>query len=138
MCYRIYMLDRERLARFILRVGVAFAFLYPPIDAWTNPYDWIGYFPGFIHGVVPDMVLLHAFGLVEIVIAVWILWGRNIFWPAALATLMLVSIVAFNMSNFIVLFRDLSIAAASLALALTNLPAIFIVKRENTVVQGLY
>ncbi len=131
------MLDRERLAQFILRVGVAFAFLYPPINAWANPYDWIGYFPSFLHGIVPDVVLLHAFGLVEIVIAVWILWGRNIFWPAALATLMLVAIVVFNTSNFVVLFRDLSIAAASLTLALMNLPTVFVVKRENAVVHGL-
>ena len=115
-------MDWNRLASFILRLGVAFAFLYPPINAWTNPGDWIGYFPPFTRDIVDDMVLLHAFGLVEIIIAVWIIWGRNIFWPAAAATVMLVGIVLFNMNNFIVIFRDLSIAAAALALALMNIP----------------
>src|SRR4051812_31953404 len=110
-------MNYDRLAQFILRLGVAFAFLYPPINAWTNPSDWIGYFPPFTRGVVDDMILLHAFGLVEIIIAVWILWGRNIFWPAAAATIMLVAIVVFNFNNFIVVFRDLSIAAAAFSLA---------------------
>ncbi len=123
-------MDFDRLAKFILRAGVAFAFLYPPIDALTNPYDWVGYFPSFVHGYVPDLVLLHIFGAVEIIIALWLLWGRNIFWPAALATLMLLGIIVFNPGNFVVLFRDLSIAAASLSLALMNLPRIFVVQRD--------
>ena len=123
--------DAGRFARVVLRLGVAFAFLYPPINAFSNPYDWIGYFPSFMHGLVPDLVLLHTFGVVEIIIALWILWGRNIFWPAALATVMLVAIVAFNVSNFVVVYRDLSIAAASLSLALMNIPAFFVPQRPT-------
>lgn len=124
-------MDHDRLAQIVLRVGVAFAFLYPPFDALSNPYDWVGYFPPFLHGYVPDLVLLHAFGAVEILIALWILWGRNVFWPSALATIMLVAIVAFNMNNFIVVFRDLSIVAASLSLALTNTPKSIFVQRPR-------
>ena len=119
-------MDWDRLAKFVLRAGVAFAFLYPPIDAWTDPYSWIGYFPTWMHGYVPDMVLLHGFGVIEIVIALWILWGRDIFWPTLAATILLVAIVVFNMSNFIVVFRDLAIAAASLSLALSNIPRMFV------------
>lgn len=121
----IFFMNYDRLAKFVLRVGVAFAFLYPPINAWTNPSDWVGYFPSFLHGIVDDAVLLHGFGVLEILIALWILWGRNIFWPAAAAAIMLVCIVAFNTNNFIVLFRDFSIAAAALALALMNAPRVF-------------
>ena len=125
-------MDWDRLAKFILRAGVAFAFLYPPINALANPFDWIGYFPSFTRGIVPDMVLLHAFGAVEVVIALWILWGRKIFLPAALATVMLVAIVAFNLNNFVVVFRDLSIATASLSLALMSMPkTVFTVRTEE-------
>jgi hypothetical protein len=105
-------------AHLILRIGVAFAFLFPPIDAIFNPYSWVGYFPSFMHGILPDLVMLHLFGTVEVVIALWILSGKRIFWPAALATLMLLAIVVFNAADFEVLFRDLAIAAESLSLTL--------------------
>jgi hypothetical protein len=104
------------IADWVLRIGVAFAFLFPPINALSAPDAWIGYFPGFVHGYVPDLVLLHAFGVVEVILALWILSGWRIFWPCMLAVVMLVSIVAFNMQEFQILFRDLSIAALALGL----------------------
>ncbi len=124
------MTERTRLANFILRAGVAFAFLYPPIAAVFNPFDWIGYFPAFMHGYVPDMVLLHGFGLVEVIIALWILWGKNIFWPSLAATTILLMIVITDRRDFVVVFRDLSIAAASLSLALMSRPVAPVVERN--------
>ena len=67
---------------------------------------------------IPPEVLLHGFGIVEIGIALWILSGKKIATPSALATLMLLGIVAFNWNQLDVLFRDLSIAAVTTALAL--------------------
>src|ERR1700744_895938 len=93
----------------ILRCGLAFAFLYPPIDAIYDPYSWIGYFPSWMHGYVPDLVLLHAFGAIEAIIAIWLLSGWRIFWPSCIAFLMLVAIVFFNAHQFELLFRDLAI-----------------------------
>ena len=115
-------MPREKISDFLLRCGLAFAFLYPPINAIFDPYSWIGYFPAFMHGIVPDEILLRSFGVVEVVIALWILSGKKIFWPSMAAALMLCSIVAFNVPNFQVLFRDLSIAALALALAVRSWP----------------
>jgi len=100
----------------LIRIGVAFAFLYPPIAAFIEPDSWVGYFPGFLMGIVPDAVLLHSFGIIEVIIGLWILSGKNIFIPSVLATAMLALIIVFNFSNFDVIFRDVSIAFASLAL----------------------
>ncbi len=108
----------DRLAYLVLRIGVAFAFLYPPIDAHFHPDSWIGYFPSFLVGVLPDQILLSLFGLLEVAIAFWILSGKRIFIPSVLATIMLAAIVFFNWSGFEVLFRDVSIGASALALAL--------------------
>lgn len=107
-------------ADLVLRVGVAFAFLYPPINALWNPESWIAYFPPFTRGYVPDEVLLHSFGAIEVVIALWLLSGKKIFWPSLAAAAMLVAIVVFDFYNFEVVFRDLSIAAAAIALALMH------------------
>lgn len=113
-------MSAERIAHIVLRLGLAFAFLYPPINALFDPLSWVGYFPQFVRGYVPDEILLHAFGVVEIVIALWILSGWRIFWPSLVATLMLLGIVVFNVPNFQVLFRDLSIAAMAFALAVLS------------------
>lgn len=106
----------------ILRVALALAFAYPPVNALFDPYSWIGYFPAFMHGLLPDLVLLHGFGILELVIVVWLIYGRHVFYPAALAFVMLLAIVLFNGSQFQILFRDLSIALIALALMLAHWP----------------
>ncbi len=111
---------RHEASDLLLRIGAALSFLYPPIDAFLNPFSWVGYIPQFMRGIVPDMVLLHGFGVLEIVIAVWILSGRRIFWPSVAATAILFFIVATNLNDFEVLFRDVSIAAMTLALAISH------------------
>ncbi len=115
-------MDRERVVDLVLRIGLAFAFLYPPLSALSDPYSWIGYFPTFMQGIVPDMALLHAFGVVEVVIALWLLSGWRVFWPACLALLMLLGIVVFNLRDFQILFRDVAIACMALALAVRHAP----------------
>ena len=103
----------------ILRAGLAFAFLYPAVSAWFNPFAWIGYFPPFLltaaNGYEP--ILLHAFGGTEILIALWVLFGRNVFWPSILAAGYLLGIVAFNLNQMDVIFRDISILAIAIVLA---------------------
>ncbi len=115
-------MNREKLPELILRLGAAFAFLYPPLNALVNPYSWLGYFPNFLTGSIPDMVLLHGFGIIEVIIALWIVFGKKIFWPSAVASAMLLGIILFNFHNFEVLFRDVSILAMTLSLAVMHFP----------------
>lgn len=116
-----------RFAYLLLRLGVAFAFVYPAISALSEPYTWLGYMPPFVLALaaslgVSDMVVLHLFGVLEVVVALWILSGWRIFWPALFASGLLLAIVALNWSEFPILFRDVSLAAMSFALALMNWP----------------
>jgi uncharacterized membrane protein YphA (DoxX/SURF4 family) len=112
-------MQREQIAFVALRSGAAFAFLYPPLRAVYDPISWIAYFPHFIRTLpIDSLVLLHGFGVIEVILALWILSGRNIRIPSVLATLMLLGIVVFNWADLDVVFRDLSIAAMTLALAL--------------------
>ncbi len=113
-------LPKLSLSEWFLRIGIAFAFLYPPIDALTDPYSWIGYFPSFITDFVAphSMLLLHAFGVVEVLLALWILLGKRIWIPCLVAVVMLAAIILFNIPQFPVLFRDVSIAFMAAALGL--------------------
>ena len=103
----------------LLRVAVAFSFLYPPLSALGDPYSWIGYFPSVVLSLAGThgMLLLHVFGIVEILIALWVLFGKNIFVPSLIAGIALMAIVLLNGPQFLVLFRDVSIALAAFALA---------------------
>jgi hypothetical protein len=113
-------MTQEKIANLVLRVGLAFAFLFPAIAAIFAPDSWIGYFPEFMRGIVPDPVLLHLFGLSEAVIALWILSGKKIFIPSLAAAGYLFAIVVLNLQNFEVVFRDLSIMAIAVYLALVS------------------
>jgi len=111
-----------KVADWLLRIAVAFAFLYPPLNALSDPASWLGYFPSFVRDAatqagIPDMVLLHGFGVVEVIIALWILSGWKVVWPATAAALMLAVIIVLDFGNFQVLFRDVSIMFAAAALA---------------------
>lgn len=115
-------MNTARTISLVLRIGVAFAFLFPALNAFFDPYAWIGYFPAFLTGFLPDLVLLHTFGVIEIVLALWILSGQRIFIPSLLATALLIAIVVMNAPDFQVLFRDVPIALMSLLLAILNRP----------------
>ena len=118
-------MEDARSAHLLLRIGAAFAFLYPPIRALSDPLPWLGYLPSAVRALpaqfglsVDSLVLLHTFGVIEIILALWMLSGWRIRIPAVLMTLALLAIVAFNWNESDVLFRDLSIAAMTFALAL--------------------
>jgi len=105
----------------LLRIAVAFAFIYPAVAAVFDPFSWIGFFPLFLRDLFPsDMLLLHLFGITEVAIALWILVGKRIFIPSALASIYLVVIILFNLSLFDIIFRDVSILLAALALAILH------------------
>jgi hypothetical protein len=112
---------RLPLPELLLRAGIAFSLLYPPLSALQDPDSWIGYFPVFLLGLgIDPLTLLHIFGAIEGVLALWILFGRRIFWPSMTTGVLLILIVVFNANQFPILFRDVSIALAAFALALMN------------------
>ncbi len=106
------------MSQLLLRIGIAISFLYPPFDGLTNPNNWIGYFPAFITAFpIAPLTLLHGFEIIEVILAAWILSGWRIRLPSLIAALMLIAIVVFNLNQFSILFRDVTIALAALALA---------------------
>ncbi len=107
----------DRSDTILLRIAIAFAFLYPPVDSFFNPNSWIGFFPQFMLGHVPTNVLLLGWGVIEVIVAAWILSGKKIFLPSLAATVLLLLIVALNFSLIEIVFRDVSLAFVAATLA---------------------
>lgn len=112
----------------LLRLSLGFAFLYPALNAYFDSTSWLGYFPSFVTAAfhviaiplkLSDVVLLHGFGILEIALALWVLFGKRVRTPALIMSILLLIIVGLNLdaANFSVLFRDVSIAFAGFALA---------------------
>ena len=118
----MHLLPRISGAQWLLRLALAGSFLYPPVSALTDPYAWVGYFPSFLTDLVAPhgIWLLLAFGVVEVGLALWILFGSRVRIPALIMAGMLLAIVCFNLSQFPVLFRDVAIALVAISLAFTS------------------
>lgn len=114
------MTPREKTLSLILRASLAFAFAYPAINGFFEPYNWIGYFPSFVTGYLPDETLLLLFAVIELIIALWLLIGWHVVIASSIATITLIAIVLLNLGDIDVLFRDIPIAAIGVALILLH------------------
>lgn len=114
---KILGLTRLKLAQLLLRLGLAFIFLYAVVSATLSPLNWIGYFPPWAR-IFPEDLLLKLFSAGELGLALWLLSGWKLFYSAAGAALLLAAITLSNLSLLDVTFRDVGLVAAALALAL--------------------
>ncbi len=104
----------------LLRVGIASTFLYPAIASFLDPYSWVGFMPRFLRNIFPSAFLLSAFSVFEIIVALWLLWGKKLFYASLLAALTLAAVIFFNLGAMDIVFRDFAILFAALALALLD------------------
>jgi len=113
---------RLPLVALLLRAGLAFSFIYPAISAVFDPYAWVGYFPVFVTALLGDhsFTLLHVWGVFEIALALWVLFGVRIFIPCIIMAVALVAVILTNLAQFPILFRDVPIALIAIAVAITN------------------
>jgi hypothetical protein len=105
-----------RAAMIILRWGLAFCFFYAAVASLRHPQDWVGFFPMFVRNMVPDKLLLTGFSIFEIVLAGWLFWGKKLLWAAVLAALSLAGVTLANLDSFDIVFRDVGLFFAALAL----------------------
>lgn len=113
-----------RAVDLLLRLGVSFALLYPPFNAFLDPYQWLGYFPSFVMDVVPNMLLLYGFSMLLIVAGLWVLSGKHIFIPSVFSVVVFVLVVLLNLGDFQTLFSTVSVVCMAIALTLLHRPHI--------------
>ena len=104
----------------LLRIGVAFAFAYAAIAGFINPTAWVGFFPPFLKELAPANVVVGVWGVLEMLLALALLFVQRVFVPATIAAVLLLGITVFNVGAFDIVFRDVSIALAAIALALLS------------------
>lgn len=104
----------------ILRLSLGFAFIYAAINKYIEPNDWIGFYPEFLRDIAREdwFNLLSTIG--EAGLGLWLISGRFVYYAAILSALALAGIVAFNIEQMLIVFRDISLTGASVALALLH------------------
>lgn len=102
----------------LIRWGLAFVFLYAGVMSMIQPLEWVGYFPPFLLQIFPQSLLLLSFSIAEILLAVWLVWGKYARAAGWVAFVMLFGITVANAGIFDVVFRDVGLAFAALALVI--------------------
>ncbi|MEK9173327.1 MAG: hypothetical protein AAB594_02025 [Patescibacteria group bacterium] len=101
---------------FLLRLGLAFGFLYAGISSLANPTDWIWYVPDFTEIFISKNISLAIFSLVEVVMGFWLVWGKYLKYSALISALILGGITLISLNAFQITFRDVGLTLAALAL----------------------
>jgi hypothetical protein len=102
--------------RLLLRIGLGITFLYASISALISPQDWIWYIPDLVTGVFPAGPLLFIHSIFELILGIWLLSSWKGFYAAFLSAVDLFIIVLANITIFSVVFRDVGLLFAALAL----------------------
>ena len=110
-------MDKNYLAIFFLRIGIAFAFFYVAISSFLNPISWIGFIPKFVELFVPAQTFLYGHAAFDMLLGIWLLTNRKIFYAAILSALTMFGIIIFNLSAMDIIFRDVAIFFSCVALA---------------------
>lgn len=95
-------------------------FLYAAVAATLEPTAWVGFFPQFLRALIPDKILLTLFALYELGLGLLVLSGRKTFYAGLLASATLLAIIITNITLLDIVFRDIAIFFAALALVFFN------------------
>lgn len=110
-------MQQTKLASFLLRVGLASVFLYAAVAALLDPVAWIGFLPAWMP---IKSTVLFLFSSYEILLALWLLSNKKVMYAAGLSALTLLAIITQNILALDLVFRDVAILFAALALGILN------------------
>lgn len=104
----------------ILRLSLGFAFIYAAISHYFSPDSWLQFYPDFMQDIVSEKWYSIAASLGELAFGLMIISGRLTYYLAILSALALSVILVFNLDQMFILFRDVSLIGASIALAVLH------------------
>lgn len=101
----------------LLRVGLAFSFIYVAISAFLTPTNWIGFIPGFFDQIVSRNTILNSHIVFDLFLGFWLISNKKIYYAAIVSAISLAIITIFNLGALDIVFRDVSLFFMALALA---------------------
>lgn len=107
-------------AHFLLRLGLSYVFLFVAISTLLNPNSFAHYVPQFVGQLIPANLFLIVYGVFEVFLALWLLSGLKTLYAALIAAAILFVLTALNFNDFGILFRNVAIFYAALALAVLS------------------
>ena len=110
----------QKTALILLRLGIAFGFFYAAISSFLNPNDWIGFFPLFLRHIIAENYLLLFFSIYELILGFWLISGKYSFVAGLISAATLLGITIFNLGVFDIVFRDVGLFFAALALVFAS------------------
>lgn len=114
--WSLKMAENREIISFLLRIGLAFVFIYASVASFLNPNSWVGYVPNFIREVVNPEIFLKIHGVFEMALGIWLVSNKGIKYAGILSILSLMGIIAFNISDMDIIFRDVAILLMAAAL----------------------
>ena len=102
----------------ILRLGLAFVFLYAAVSSLQHPLVWVGFVPVWLAKIVSATVVLKIMAVAQIGLGIWLLAGKWLRYAALGAALMLAGILFTNLSGLLTTFRDVGLLCMAVALFL--------------------
>jgi hypothetical protein len=105
---------------FFLRIGLAFVFIYVAVSAFFYPEIWIGFLPNFLGNSVTKGYFLLAHDVFGVGLGLWLLSGKKTFYAAVVSSVMLAAIVLTNLGSLLIVFRDIGLFFAAVALAVLS------------------
>ena len=111
---------KKENASIFLRIGLGFIFVYTSIAAFTNPNSWIGFVPDFVANFISKTSVLYAHDVINLSLGLWIWSGKKTFYASIAACIVLIVIILSNITAFELIFRDIGLFFAALALAILS------------------
>jgi len=112
--------NKTNLVSFFLRAGLALVFLYAAISSFLNPSSWVGFIPLFLRNLINANLLLFAFSVYEILLGIWLLSNKAIFYASLLSALTMLGIILPNLGALDIVFRDIAILFSAIALMILS------------------
>jgi len=95
-------------------------FLYAAISSFLSPSSWIGFIPLFLRNLIDANLLLFAFSFYEIILGLWLLSNKTVFYASLLSALTILGIVISNLGALDIVFRDIAILFSAIALMILS------------------